>query len=352
MILAISAAHALTSTHHATMHAVYEYLYYVPILAAAYWFGAPGGLVAAFTAAAAYFPHIRISWADNAPYAASQYGELIAFHLVGGVVGLLIARLRRSTEQARKTADALEARNRELVASHRQLDRAERLSALGELAAGLAHEVRTPITAIQGALDILASRAKGGTPEAEFTGVASRELTRLGALLEEFLAYARPRPPAVQPIRLSVVADQVTSLLLSEARQRAVTLSTEYMSEGAVIADPSQMTQVVLNVVLNAIQASPRGGQVHLVVRDSGSEAIVEVLDDGPGVPPESAERVFEPFFTTKPRGSGLGLAIVHRIVSAHGGTVTLAQREPAGAVATIQLPSGHRPPTSGGLHP
>jgi len=156
----------------------------------------------------------------------------------------------------------------------------------------------------------------------------------------------------LQPIRLSVVADQVTSLLLSEAHQRAVSLSTEYRSEGAVTAIPSQMTQVLLNVVLNAIQASPREGQVHLAVRDSDSEAIVEVVDDGPGVPPESAGACVRAFFTTKPRGSGLGLAIVHRIVSAHGGTVTLRATGAAGAVATIRLPRGHRPSTSGGPHP
>lgn len=338
-VAVLTAAHALTSAHHAGLHALYEYLYYVPILAAAYWFGPWGGLLCAFAVTLGYVPHIRITWADNPAYAASQYGQLLAFHLVGGLVGLLLARERRAADEARSSAHALHVKNRELVASHQQLDHAERLSSLGQLAAGLAHEVRTPVTAIQGALDILAARAPSETPEAEFTAVASRELTRLSTLLEEFLAYARPRPPALVPTQLADIARHVVSVLQSEVRQRGVALTAEYATEGLVSGDPSQLTQVLLNLVLNAMQASPRGALVHVRVTEASDATIVEIADQGKGIPPDVLPRVFEPFFTTRPRGSGLGLAVAHRIVTAHGGTITLAPGTPAGTVATLRLP-------------
>ena len=178
-IAIVSLLHIGTSAHHAERHALYEYLYYAPILAAAYWFGPAGGLLSALVATIAYVPHIRTMWADNAVYTASQYGQVVVFHVVGGMVGLLIGRQRRLTDEARQTATTLERINAELRTSHQQLSRAERLSALGELAAGLAHELRNPVAAIKGAIDILASRASVNTPEAEFTAVAGRELSRL-----------------------------------------------------------------------------------------------------------------------------------------------------------------------------
>jgi signal transduction histidine kinase len=339
LIALISLAHVATSAHHAALHALYEYLYYVPILMAAYWFGLPGGLIAAFLCAALYFPHIRITWADNPPYAASQYGELVAFHMVGGIVGLLVGRLRRSTREAQAAADSIAAKNRELTESYQLLTRAERLSALGTLAAGLAHEVRTPVAAIKGALDILSSRAEPDTPEAEFTGVAARELTRLGNLLEEFLAYARPQPPARVPVRLADLARQVQALLAAEAHGRDVKVAVHAESPGELTADPGQLTQVLLNLALNAIQASPRGGTVDVVVKDTDYGAEVAVIDQGGHLSPEVAARVFEPFFTTKPKGTGLGLAIAHRIVTAHDGTIGLAAHTPTGTRATVRLP-------------
>ena len=339
----VSLAHVATSAHHAALHAVYEYAYYLPILMAANWFGAPGGLLTAFLCAALYLPHIRVTWADNAPYAASQYGELLAFHLIGGIVGLLVGRLQHSTAQAQAAAHALSTKNRELMESHQHLTRAERLSSLGTLAAGLAHEVRTPIAAIKGALEILSSRARPGTPEAEFTGVATKELARLGTLLEEFLAYARPRPPARVPLRLSDVVAQVHALLSAETRALDVRIERRSDAAGALTADPSQLTQVVLNVVLNAVQASPRGGTVEILLGEDDGTVVLEVRDAGPGLPLEQAARVFEPFFTTKAKGTGLGLPIAHRIVTAHEGTIELLPRQPQGTRAIVRLPRSPR---------
>lgn len=336
---AVSVAHFATSKHHAGLHAAYEYAYYLPVLMGAYWGGALGGLTAALVCAAFYFPHIQATWADNAPYAASQYGELVAFHMIGGIVGVLVTRLRRSSDQAQEAAAALATKNRELVESHQHLLRAERLTALGTLAAGLAHEVRTPVAAIKGALEILASRARPGTPEAEFTDVATKELSRLGTLLEDFLAYARPRPPARVAMRLAEVAQQVHVLLSSEANRRGVRVDIQTATEGHLTGDPAQLTQVLLNVVLNAIQASPAGEDVVVQVTDRGGDVELEVIDRGVGLSPDDAAKVFEPFFTTKAKGTGLGLPIAQRIIVAHGGTIALTPSTPTGTRVVIRLP-------------
>jgi signal transduction histidine kinase len=337
-IAAISLLHGSTDPRHASAHAAYEYLYYLPVLLGAYQFGLAGGLLAAAAAALAYVPHIQATWAENAPYAASLYGQVVAFHLVGGLVGFLFSRQRRMTERYRHAAEALEIKNRELEHSQQQLRQAERLSTLGEIAAGLAHELRAPITAIGGALDILASRAAPQSADAEFSALARRELKRLSALLEDFLAYARPRPPHREPTDLAQTISQAAALLQSEAARRSVTLRVQSEGPATARVDSSQMTQVLLNLGLNAIQATREGGTVAISSTQNDGEVVMAVEDEGPGLPAD-ASRIFEPFFTTKPKGSGLGLAVVHRIVTAHGGTVTLTSRQPTGARAEVRLP-------------
>lgn len=345
-IAIVSLLHMGTHAHHAELHALYEYLYYAPILTAAYWFGAPGGLLAALVATVAYVPHIRTMWADNAVYTASQYGQVVVFHVVGGIVGGLIGHQRRLTDEARQAATTLERTNEELRSSYQQLSRAERLSALGELAAGLAHEIRNPVAAIKGAIDILAARASVNTPEAEFTAVAGRELSRLDGLVDEFLAYARPQAPVLRDTPVDSLIAHIVALLQTEAHRRRITLAVNSPPEGHVLADPSQLTQVLLNVVLNAMQASPEGATVHLDSRRERGAVRLTVEDEGVGISPEAAAQAFEPFFTTKPRGSGLGLAIAQRIVTAHGGTITIGARPTVGTTVTVVLPcialSGH----------
>lgn len=344
-IAAVSLFHMLTDPRRVLLHELYEYLYYAPVVAAAYWYGAPGGLLTALAASLAYIPHIRTTWADNFPYTASQYAQVLAFHLLGGLVGALMTSQKRMTARYRDAATALEARHRELQESQEHLRRAERLSALGEIAAGLAHELRNPLAGLRGALDIVASRLQPATPEAEFAQVARTELDRLSRLLDEFLAYARPRPPRLEPAGLQPVVDRVVALLGTEADRRGVRLVVDGRgSDSSVQIDAEQITQVLFNVVLNAIQASPEGGRVTISRSTATGQAMLCVDDEGPGIAPEHMARIFEPFFTTKHRGTGLGLAVSQRIVAAHGGTIELERRVPRGTSVRIRLPLGTVP--------
>ncbi len=346
-VVAISTLHYVTPPASPALHAVYQRLYYVPVILAAYWFGVRGGLLVAVLCSLAYAPHIHVAWSQNAPYTMSQYAELVVFLSLGIAVGLIASRERRLTNRYREAAESLERANRELRESGEQLRRAERLSALGEIAAGLAHEIRNPLAGMKGALEIVAGRVRAGTPEAEFSGIAAREAQRLEGLVQEFLDYARPRPPRLRPGELPQVLRRVAGLLGPEAERAGVALAVDAdASPAGPPLDPEQFQQVLVNVVLNAIQASPRGGRVVVRCRPGAAgHTVIEVTDEGPGIPPGTRARLFEPFFTTKERGSGLGLAISQRIVAAHGGAIAIEPGAGGGTRVDITLPgSGGRP--------
>ncbi|HOC16784.1 MAG TPA: ATP-binding protein [Vicinamibacterales bacterium] len=339
-VTAVSTLHYVTPAASPALHAFYQRLYYVPVILGAYWFGARGGVLVAALCSLAYAPHIHVAWSQNAAYTASQYAELVVFLSLGLAVGLIATRERRLTNRYREAAESLEHANRELRESGEQLRRAERLSALGEIAAGLAHEIRNPLAGMKGALEIVGARAKAGTPEAEFSAIAAREAQRLEGLVQEFLDYARPRPPRRRPGELPQVLRRVAGLLGPEAERAGVVLEIEAdAAPSGPPVDPEQIQQVVVNVVLNAIQASPRGGQVRVRSRSEARRTIVEVTDQGPGMAPEARARAFEPFYTTKERGSGLGLAISQRIVVAHGGTIRFEEATGGGTRVEIELP-------------
>jgi two-component system sensor histidine kinase HydH len=340
-IAVISGLHYLTSPQHAILHSIYQRAYYVPIILAAYWYGVPGGLAAAVVSSIAYLPHIHEAWSHNAPYTASQYAELVVFLLLGFSVGFITSHERRLGARYRRAAESLEVANRDLRESQEHLRRAERLSALGEVAAGLAHEIRNPLAGVKGALEIVAGRVTPGSPEAEFAGVAARELAQLERLVDEFLAYARPRPPEFRPTRIVTVLEHLLTLLRPEAERAGVILDESMAPDLAPISvDPQQLQQVIFNVALNAVQATPRGGRVRIAVEAEGQTQVVQVDDEGPGIPAGLRSRIFEPFFTTKERGTGLGLAISHRIVTAHGGRLVFDDRPGGGALVRIVLPT------------
>lgn len=339
-LLVVSALHYATSPEQAWLHNIYQRLYYAPIVLGGYWFGVRGGLVTALAAALAYVPHIRHTWGDNVPYAASQYAELVIFQCAGLMIGFLADAQRKLTRQYQQAAASLSQANRDLTESHEQLRRADRLSALGEIAAGLAHEVRNPLAGMKGALEIVASKVKPGTPEAEFTTIAVTEVGRLDSLVGEFLSYARPHEPEFRVASLHDVIDHVALLLRPEAERADVKVARderEHLPD--VRMDPEQIRQVIFNVVLNGLQASPPGGELQVRTRREHGWAWVDVIDPGPGISDEHRARLFDPFFTTKTHGTGLGLAISQRIVTAHDGRLEIAAAPDGGTIVRIGLP-------------
>jgi two-component system sensor histidine kinase HydH len=320
------------------LHELSLRLYYVPILIGAYWYGAAGGLLIASVSSVAYVHRIL----DVGPaFDASRYSEVVVFYVIGLSVGLLANAQRSVTGRYQRTAATLERANRELRESHEQIRRIDRLKTLGEVAAGLAHEIRHPLASICGALEIIESRSVDGSPEGEFSRLAMAEVQRLDRLVWEFLRYARPHDPELRAMPLHEVVAQVVTLLRVEAERAQVVLEIEQQALVEVAIDPLQIEQVLLNVILNAIQATPPGARVAIREHVENDEAMIDVVDEGTGIAADHLPSIFSPFFTTKEKGTGLGLAIAHHIVAAHRGRLEVHQTSSRGTIVRICLPAG-----------
>ena len=232
----------------------------------------------------------------------------------------------------------------ELVRAHELLARADRLSALGTLAAGVAHEIRNPLVSVRTFIQLLPERLGDQEFRTTFRDLALGEVERICGLINDLLAFARPAPAQVEPTDLNELVGQIVRLLDAEARRRGVVVAC--MSDPAlplVTVDEAQVKQVLMNVILNAIEACAARGRVEITTRtdESGEESscVVAVADSGRGIAPEHLEQIFDPFFTTKDAGSGLGLFVAHEIVTHHGGGITAAPRAEGGTVFTIHFP-------------
>jgi two-component system sensor histidine kinase HydH len=257
--------------------------------------------------------------------------------MVGGTVEILVRRQRYAAHQvAERTAD-LERSLRELHAAQDALVRGERLSALGEMASVVGHELRNPLTAVTNALYLI-RREMGDDTSESLEGhltMAERETDKAAMLASDLTAFVRPREPVLEAVVLGDVVNEVM-----ESTPPPPSVDVEVALQPQVLqADRHQMAEVVTNLVTNAYQAVSDGGSVHVGVDTEGGQVALVVEDDGPGINPEAQERLFEPFFTTKPAGTGLGLAIVRRLVEAHGGTISVRNVEPHGARVEVLLP-------------
>ncbi len=227
----------------------------------------------------------------------------------------------------------------------------QRLQAVRTLTAGLSHEIRNPLNAATLQLAVLERRIRRMPQHDQADSLqplvlVRDEIRRLDRLLEDFLQFARPHELAREPVVVETLVQRVADLLSTDAERRGVRLSLHLETGLRARGVESRLREVVLNLVLNALDASPSGGEVRVTSRSAGGEQVeLRVEDDGEGVTPELRERIFQPFFTTKPQGSGLGLAIVQTIIAQHGGNLRLEHTEQGGASFRIHLPSATVPP-------
>jgi len=339
-ILGITIAHYTTPASSVLWHNIFQRLYYLPIIFTALYFGWLGGLAAAACVAACYIPHIFLAWRSFPGYAMNQYAEIAVFFLVGFITGLLADRERKRKRELEQTAEQLSKVYAELQDSFEQLKRADRLSAIGHLSAGLAHEIRNPLASIEGAVGILEQRELSEEGRVEFLGIVKKECRRLNRLLTNLLDFARPRRPSYQIVDVGQILTSVASLAAHMAAPSAITLRADCPSGTPPIeCDPEQLKQVILNLTINAIQAMPDGGEIILSARTKNPNFLIQVKDQGCGISPEDLDKVFNPFFTTKENGTGLGLSMAHQIVSQHGGILSAERNPDKGMTFAVLLP-------------
>ena len=227
---------------------------------------------------------------------------------------------------------------KELVES--KLRQAQRLSALGNLAAGVAHDVRNPLNAIKllssHALDTLDQQSAAVKP----LRTIRDEVNRLEDIVSSFLSLAKEREVVLAPVKIDLLLQECVRLFQQDARAREVRLQQELRAgDTLLMVDQKQFTRAVLNILLNALEACPPGGRVRLFSRITDRDCEIEIRDDGPGMSREALEQVFDPYFTTKPGGTGLGLSITRGIIEEHGGAIELSCVEGQGCQALITMP-------------
>jgi two-component system, NtrC family, sensor histidine kinase HydH len=345
-IAVTSAGHYLTPPDLLLWHGIFQRLYYLPVVYAAIAFGWVGGLGAALLAGALYIPHILTTWRHEHHYALEQYAEIFMFLAVGLVTGILSDRERKHRAELQVSAQELSRLNRELQDTFEQVKRADRLAAIGQLAAGLAHEIRNPLSSIDGAAEVL--DVAGDRPELrkETVAIIRKECSRLNRLLTGLLDFARPRIQEWRPVDLARVLDSVIDLVAHSAGKGINFHQNSAPGLPQLLGDEEQLSQVILNLTLNAAQAMPDGGDVWLsAIQEDGGIAI-RIRDQGAGIPQENMDKIFDPFFTTKDAGTGLGLSVVHQIVTRHGGSVTVSCNPEKGMTFRLFFPqpAGGRP--------
>jgi len=317
-----------------------QHLNFLPIVLAGLFFGWQGALWSTLAAAAAQAPHISMTWETQPVAAVDQVLELPVFGIAGAIAGLLAQRERGQRVKLEKTKRQLEEVYQELQDNFETLKRAERLYAAGQLSAGLAHEIRNPLASITGAAGILKRGHASGENRRECIDIIEKETQRLNRLLTSFLDFARPRAPRFQKVELAAVFDSVIGLAQHAAGASLIDIVQEVDEPlPEVRCDAEQIKQVLLNLMINAIQATEGRGTVHLQAASSEGRVRICVRDEGAGIPSADLDHIFDPFFTTKESGTGLGLAVAAKIVEQHGGLLSAESNKDRGMTFRLELP-------------
>jgi len=341
MTVAISVIHYFTPDELVDRHYLIQRLFYIPVVYAGLYFGWRGGVAAGLLAGLAYGQQIVAIWTvTKRTSVVNQYTEVVLFCIVGAVTGVVAQREREQKKALQHTAAQLAKVYAELQQNFERMKRTERLSALGQLSAGLAHEIRNPLASIEGATAILLREPPSEDRRVEFLEIIRKECRRLNRLLTNFLNFAKPVPPEYQTIELEPIIDSVLALAEHSVPRDRISLRKDLPAQlPAVECDPEQLKQILLNLTINSIQAMPEGGEIVVGARPRGRNVLIQVRDEGSGISEQDMERIFDPFFTTKAAGTGLGLPVAHQIATGQGGILSAMRNPDKGMTFTLELP-------------
>lgn len=344
-VVGITVAHYATPPSAMWAHDVLTRLYYVPIVFVGARCGRRAGTGIAVFVGLAFFPHLFTHLGgDVLEKNLNRSFEIVLWIAVGYVTGHYADRERAAREEAEASAQASREAARGLLEAQAQLRQADRLATLGLLAANLAHEVRNPLASLKGIADMLRAEFPRGHARGELIDILDQEVQRLDGVVGTYLESARPARDD-RRAELREVVEGVRTLLDGEARKRAVRVLAEISPPELVLPLARDLVrQVLINLVLNSLQAVGAGGSVWVRGFRTESSTDLVVDDDGPGFPPEIERHEPRPFFTTRSHGTGLGLPIVRGIVGSHGGELRLERRPGGGARVVVSFPREGKP--------
>ncbi len=329
----------------------YYLILLLPVVRAATLFGPIASLMASLVAALSYLSFLLYLDFATQVIPLDQRQEIsfrILFLFLAAYLTYQLARTNREQAVRYQTlASEFATANENLKAAQSEVQRSERLAALGQLTAGLAHELRNPLGTIKNSAEMLAKRMPATDPIArELSGYISTEVDRTNELVKRFLDFARPFRLRVEAAELTEVIDRAIQQVESRAAQHKVTIiRNDSPDVGPLPMDAQWIEQLVANLLGNAIDASPEGTAVTILTRPVEGGAELSVVDRGVGIAPENIANVFNPFFTTKADGTGLGLAIVSKIVDEHRGRIHVESVPGEGSTFRIWLPDRQEMP-------
>ncbi len=317
-------------------------LYGLTCLSGAILLGLRGAIVAAVSGVSAY-ALLCVGFVTRVlPRPVDQPIEAYAVHwadvrypLMVNVLGLAFVTLLASY-----LAERLRTTGGRLAQATARAEEAERLAALGRIAAALAHEIRNPLGSIAGSIELLRTGGTLSAQDQELCGIITRETARLNDLINDMLDLSRPRTPAKSRFDIAALARDVVALAAQSGRGSDVSVRYDGPAVALVEADPAQLRQVLWNLLRNAVQASTAGEEVVVRLDAAGPRIALSISDNGPGVPAEARDRLFDAFFTTRSHGVGIGLAVVKRILDDHGFTIEVENGAERGTTFRVLIPA------------
>jgi len=335
----------------AAINSGYYPIFYLPVMTAAMYFGPLGTLLWTLAASAAYSSYLYQA-SQHFTITSNSVSELLMrvlfFFFVAMTVNRFVMEYRSQVRRYQALSETLSEANRSLKLAQEEAQRAERLAALGQLSAGLAHEIRNPLGVIKGSAEILAQKLDDSNPLAkELAGYIYTEVNRVSALVSRFLDFARPSQLELRASDLAQAVDRCLKTVSEQGACAKVRVHRDFAPGLAkVMLDHDLCDQVFTNLLMNACEAmGEQGGELRVRVhagneKEGEAGVVLEIEDTGPGVPAELKEQIFNPFVTTKKTGVGLGLAIVSKIVDAHGGSLKLVSEPGHGACFRVTFPA------------
>ena len=319
LVIFISWLHFRLGPDQAVAHVFLQDFYFLPIILTGFWWGPWAGLLIALLVSGIYAPSVALVHNLTPATMTSAATQMVLFV----VVGLLVGWLRRR-EQGHQFAAR----------------RAENLAAVGQAVASVAHDMKTPLMAIGGFSAQVRRKLDPDGPEAHKLGVVIEQTARLEDMVREMLDFSRPLELHRQTLDLRDLAERTLEVAAPLAESSQVRLVSDLEdSLPALEADPQRLQQALINLINNAVQASPPQGEVSLDAWRQGEDVVLAVSDQGEGVSPAERGQILLPFFTTKKEGTGLGLPVVGKVAEAHGGRLEIGDNQPHGAVFRLVLP-------------
>ncbi len=306
------------------IHAVHSRFCYIPIVVAASLFGIKGGIITATIISISVLPYMY-NIAVSTHNLSNEIVEIIFYYALAVLVGTIIERTLIQREKNKDT--------------QLQLERTYRLSLMGQMAATMAHEIKNPLASIKGSVEILCNPDTNNSDKKEFETIVKKEIIRVDNTIKEYLNFARPKPIELKKMSLSDSVQVVVKQVTEQAKSSKTVIINTFPKDILIKGDAAKIHQVLLNLLLNAIQASPVNSSINIYGEIEDNKIIFSLKDNGHGIQQSDLKHIFDPFYTTKESGSGLGLAVVKSIIEGHNGTVTVESAKDEGTVFKISLP-------------